>query len=465
MLRSRHEPHVLPRDARGKRPELCLLCSKPVDPPTTGRPFSERPRRAHVDLAVAPNTGEQQVIDEERYLMPVLSRPPLVMSHGHGSWLVDETGRQYLDFVQGWAVNTLGHAPPELAQVLTHQATRLLSASPAYLTRPLLQLVERLCQLTGMDRAFIANSGAEANDAAIKLARKWAQKHRPGAYKVITTRGGFHGRTLACVAASGKTGWDEAFPPMLEGFVKVPFGDAGAVEAALDTDVCAVMVEPIQGEAGVILPPRGYLQALRQLADAHGVLLIVDEIQTGICRTGPLLRSQEEGVRPDILTLGKGLGGGVPVAALLCTERANAFDQGDHGGTYAGNPFVAVAASRVLDIVGTTEFQRGVVGAGQRLESALHGLSEAHPGLIRNIRGAGLLWACDLREPVAPEVRDTALEEAALLINAPGPHTLRFMPQLRVCDEEVDEFARRMNTCLAPFSRSYRTGALERTRR
>lgn len=384
---------------------------------------------------------------EEQHLMTLIPRPPCVMTHGKGSWLWDETGKQYLDFVQGWAVNALGHAAPELAETLSQQATRLLTASPAYFTRPLLDLARELCAASNMSRVFLSNSGAEANDAAIKLARKWGQLHRPGAYRIITTNDSFHGRTLACVAASGKPGWEDSFPPMLQGFDKVPYGDLHAMERAITPETVAVMLEPIQGEAGIVVPPKGYLSALRELTLARGVLLVFDEIQTGVGRTGTFLRGQAEGVTPDILTLGKGLGGGVPIAALLAREHAAVFTRGDHGGTYTGNPLMASCALTVLAIVNQPSFLDRVNAMGEYLQQSLARISREAPIAIRNIRGAGLLWACDLEAPIAESVRDRALAHG-LLVNAPRPSVLRFMPQLRVTRDEIDEMAQRLGRAL-----------------
>jgi acetylornithine/N-succinyldiaminopimelate aminotransferase len=255
--------------------------------------------------------------------MPLLFtnvRPDLVMVRGQGSELFDRTGRRYLDFVQGWAVNCLGHCPEELASALATQSRELLTPSPAYHNERALEVAADLTRLSGLDRAFLCNSGAEANECAVKLARKWGRLHKGGAVEVVTTHQGFHGRTLAMMAASGKDGWDGLFPPNLEGFVKVPFGDVEAVDRAIGERTAAILVEPIQGEAGVIVPPEGYLRALRTLADERGVLLMFDEIQTGVGRTGTFFRFEQEGARPDVMTLGKGLGGGVPVAAVVAVR-------------------------------------------------------------------------------------------------------------------------------------------------
>lgn len=373
---------------------------------------------------------------DDQHSMTLIPRPPCVMSHGQGSWLWDETGKQYLDFIQGWAVNSLGHAPVEIAETIAKQATQLLTVSPSYFTRPLLNLSHELCVATGMDRVFLTNSGAESNDTAIKLARKWAQVNRPGAHRVITTHDSFHGRTLACVAASGKLGWERSFPPMLEGFDKVPYGDIGAVAKAITPETAAVMVEPIQGEAGVVMPPAGYLSALRELTSSRGVLLIFDEIQTGFGRTGHFLRGQSEGITPDILTLAKGLGGGVPIGALLAKEHAAAFVRGDHGGTYTGNPLMASCALQVLRTVNRPEFLANVVAQGELLRATLEGLVSHSPIGVDNVRGAGLLWAFDLAEPIAESVRDRAFE-LGLLVNAPRPNVIRLMPQLRVTADEI----------------------------
>jgi acetylornithine/N-succinyldiaminopimelate aminotransferase len=383
------------------------------------------------------------VIINDQNLMTLIPRPPCVMSHGQGSWLWDEAGKQYLDFIQGWAVNALGHAPPELTETIAKQAAQLLTASPAYFTRPLLDLSHELCLATGMDRVFLANSGAESNDAAIKLARKWAQANRPGAYRLITTHDSFHGRTLACVAASGKPGWEHSFPPMPQGFDKVPYGDVEAVAQAITAETAAVMVEPIQGEAGVVLPPVGYLLALRELTHSRGILLIFDEIQTGFGRTGNFLRGQSEGVTPDILTLGKGLGGGVPIGAILAQEHAATFVRGDHGGTYTGNPLTASCALEVLRTVNQPAFLDNVTAQGKLLCETLEWLAEHSPVEITNIRGAGLLWAFDLAQPLAEATRDRALENG-LLVNAPRPHVIRLMPQLRVTSSEIRTMAERM---------------------
>ncbi|HTU64063.1 MAG TPA: aminotransferase class III-fold pyridoxal phosphate-dependent enzyme, partial [Polyangiales bacterium] len=240
-------------------------------------------------------------------LMELIDRPESPMVRGHGSYLWDERGRRYLDFVQGWAVNCLGHNPEVITRAIETQLLRVTNVGPAYHNQPASELAQRLAGASGLERVFFLCTGADANEGALKLARKWGQKQRGGAHEVIVTQESFHGRTLALMSASGKPGFDTRFPPAVPGFRKVPFGDAAAVEAAIDDATVAVMVEPIQGEAGVVLPDASYLHALRTICERRGVLLILDEVQTGMARTGPLFACQAHGVTPDIMTLGKGL--------------------------------------------------------------------------------------------------------------------------------------------------------------
>jgi acetylornithine/N-succinyldiaminopimelate aminotransferase len=369
----------------------------------------------------------------ERYLMPITARPPLVMHHGQGSFLWDEDGRRYLDLLQGWAVNALGHAPPELVEALTEQAARLLTPSPALHNRPQMELAERLCLLSGMHQAHFATTGAEANEAALKLARKWGRLHRQGAYEIVTTQNSFHGRTLAMMAASGKPGWETLFPPHLPGFVKVPFGDLAAMRQAIGPSTVALFVEPVQGEGGVVVPPDGYLRGLRELADEHDLLLMLDEVQTGIGRTGTMFAYQGEGVRPDVVTLGKGLGAGVALSAVLANRRACCFEPGDQGGTFNGNPLGAAVALRVLDIVTRPGFLEHAASVGAELRAGLEALAADMGGTVR---GRGLLLAWVLDHEVAPALVERS-RELGLLINAARPSVLRLMPSLRITHSEV----------------------------
>src|SRR5438094_686590 len=270
-------------------------------------------------------------------IMKIAERPPIVMVKGAGSWLWDRAGTRYLDFVQGWAVNCLGHSPRVVLDALAAQGAQLMNCSPAYYNEPMAKLATRLAEASGLDQVFLCNSGAEANEGAIKLARKWGARHRSGAFEIITMEHGFHGRTLATMSASGKPQWEQLFEPKVPGFPKVPLNDIAAVERAITAKTVAVMLEPIQGEAGVLVAAEDYLQALRALTRREGILLILDEIQTGIGRTGKFFGFEHAGIAPDIMTLGKGLGGGIPLAALVADEDVCCFEHGDQGGTFNGN--------------------------------------------------------------------------------------------------------------------------------
>jgi acetylornithine/N-succinyldiaminopimelate aminotransferase len=380
-------------------------------------------------------------------LMEITQRTDAVMIRGDGSWLWDDQGRRFLDFVQGWAVNSLGHAPAVVREALVAQSEKLLTPSPAFHNAPQLALARELTQHCELDRVFFCNSGAEANEGAIKLARKWGRLHRDGAYEIITTHGSFHGRTLATMAASGKPGWDDIFPPATPGFRKVPFGDADAAAAAITDETVALMVEPIQGEGGVVVPPPGYLRDLRALASRHGILLILDEVQTGMGRTGPLFAHQAEDVVPDIMTLGKGLGSGVPLAALLAREAVSCFEPGDQGGTFNGNPLMTAVGLAVLQTIVDPAFVARAGKVAGRLERGLEDLSRA-TGCV-GVRGRGFLLALRLPRPVGPAVA-AACFEGGLLVNAPRPELIRLMPALTVLPEEVDE----MLAILAPRVRN-----------
>ncbi len=368
-------------------------------------------------------------------VMKVADRPPVVMVKGHGSWLQDEDGKTYLDFVQGWAVNCLGHSPDIVAETIAFQARRLINCSPAYYNAEMARLARLLADTSGLAQVFFCNSGAEANEGAIKLARKWGAKQRGGAFHIITMDHGFHGRTLATMAASGKPAWEALFEPKVSGFTKVPLGDLDAVKRAITPQTVGVMLEPIQGEAGVYPAGDDFLRDLRALTRDEGLLLILDEIQTGIGRTGRLFGFEHAGVEPDILTLGKGLGGGVPLAALVAAEPVCCFEFGDQGGTFNGSPLMAAVGSAVVETVRRPEFLATVTASGDYLAQWLRELSTklGHG----EVRGRGLLLALALRGTDAAEVARRALDRG-LLINAPRPDTLRFMPALNVTRGEID---------------------------
>jgi acetylornithine/N-succinyldiaminopimelate aminotransferase len=375
-------------------------------------------------------------IVNDTHLMKITPRPDLVMVRGQGSYLWDSQGHRYLDFVQGWAVNSLGHAAPELHAALSQQSQLLVTPSPAFHNAPQLSLANQLARLSRLDQVHFSNSGAEANEVAVKLARKWGKVKKNGAYEVITTHDAFHGRTLAMMAASGKPGWNQLFPPLPDGFRKVPYGDIAAVAQAITSHTAAVMVEPIQGEAGVVMPPVGYLKALRQLADEKNILLILDEVQTGMGRTGSLFAYEHEGIVPDILTLGKGLGAGFPISATLALTDAACFEFGDQGGTFNGNPLGSAVALAVINTVANEEFLRNVRTTGSYLEQRLRELCSTWRGA--SVRGHGLLWAMDLGCERSEEIRDAALARG-LIVNAARPAILRLCPSLRVTKAEIDE--------------------------
>ncbi|MGN6116864.1 MAG: acetylornithine transaminase [Nitrobacter sp.] len=378
-------------------------------------------------------------------LMDIAARPPNVFVRGEGSWLWDHTGKRYLDFVQGWAVNSLGHSPPVLAEALAAQAGKLVTPSPAFYNEPSMKLAAALVAQRCFDQVFFTNSGAEANEGAIKLARKYGSLHRNGAYEIITFDGGFHGRTLATMSASGKKAFEPLFEPKVPGFPKAKLNDIASVEALIGDNTVAVMLEPIQGEAGVWPATTEFLQALRALTKQHGLLLIVDEIQTGMGRTGQLFDYENAGIEPDIMTLGKGIGGGVPLGALLATDAVSCFAHGDQGGTYNGNPLMCAAGLAILDQVGRPEFLKTVTETGLFLESELQRVSARHG--LGAIRGRGLLLALDLKRPIAPAIVATALEDG-LLLNAPRPDALRFMPALNVSREEISEMIAMLDAIL-----------------
>ncbi|MCE4556133.1 acetylornithine transaminase [Pelomonas cellulosilytica] len=371
-------------------------------------------------------------------LLTITRRPETVFAHGHGSWLTDEGGKRYLDLVQGWAVNCLGHSPELIQRALAEQSARLVNPSPAYFNRPMLDLAERLVALSCFDRVFLASSGAEANEGAIKLARRWGSRQRGGAHEVVTFDHGFHGRTLAMMSASGKPGWDQLYPPMPGGFAKARLNDIASVERALTPATVAVMLELVQGEAGVNPADRGFMRELRALTTERGLLLIADEVQTGIGRCGHAFAYELYDIEPDIMTLAKGLGGGVPLAALLCREALNCFEPGDQGGTFCGNPLMAAVGLAVVNEVCRPDFLADVRQRGGRLSLGLQAIVRDH-GLVGE-RGTGLLRALVLPHDRASDVVAAAhaLAPVGLLVNAPRPNLLRFMPALNIDDAALD---------------------------
>ncbi len=389
-------------------------------------------------------------------LMPSVERPEQVFVRGQGSWLWDSEGRAYLDFTQGWAVNSLGHSPKVVVEALQRQAERLINPGAAHYHGGLLKLASRLCEATGSDQAYFLNSGAEACEGAIKLARKWGQRHRDGAFTIVTARHSFHGRTFGAMSASGKPAFQAMFEPKVPGFVKVPFNDLEALSRAVDSHTVAVLLEPVQGEAGVIPATLDYLQGAERLCRARGVLLILDEVQTGMGRCGALLAEELYGVRADILTLGKGLGGGVPLAALLARGSACCLEPGEQGGTYHGNALMLAAGLAVLKTVLEPGFLEQVRGLGEHLRDGLAQVARRQDH--GPLRGHGLLWGLPLQRLSAPQVARAALDEG-LLLNAPQPHILRFSPALTVSHANIDEMLRRLERALVRVARRERREA------
>ena len=370
-------------------------------------------------------------------VMFITKRPDIVMVEGKGSWLTDQNGKRYLDFLQGWAVNCLGHCNPGIVNALHQQAQKLINPSPAFYNEPMIRLSDLLTENSCFDKVFFANSGAEANEGAIKLARKWGQLHKNGAYEIITFDHSFHGRTLATMSASGKPGWDTMFAPQVSGFPKAELNDINSVKKCITDKSVAVMLEPVQGEGGVIPCDDQFMRDLRQLTKEHNLLLIVDEVQAGFGRTGKLFAYQNYGIEPDIMTLGKGIGGGVPLAALLCRDEVACFVPGDQGGTYNGNALMTAVGISVIEQLLAPGFLQSVTTKGALLQSELLKLSSEFG--LQGERGKGLLRALMLGKDIGGKLVDLAREHQpeGLLINSPRPDLLRFMPALTVSNEEI----------------------------
>ena len=372
-------------------------------------------------------------------VMFITKRPEIVFTSGQGSWLTDQTGKKYLDFLQGWAVNCLGHSNLGMIEALEIQAKKVINPSPAFYNEPMIRLADLLTTNSCFNKVFFANSGAEANEGAIKLARKWGKLHKPGAYEIITFNHGFHGRTLATMSASGKEGWDTMFAPQVPGFPKAELNDIQSVQRLISEKTVAVMLEPVQGEGGVIPADHDFMRALRAITRENNLLLIVDEVQTGCGRTGKLFAHQLYGIEPDIMTLGKGIGGGVPLAALLATNAVACFEAGDQGGTYNGNPLMTAVGYSVISQLLAPGFLEEVLAKGEYLRSLLLDLSDELG--LEGERGEGLLRALKLGKDIGPEIVERArnLEPVGLLLNSPRPNLLRFMPALNISREELKQ--------------------------
>jgi len=358
-------------------------------------------------------------------------RLPVTFVRGRGCLLYDDAGREYLDLVAGIAVNLLGHAHPDVVAAVTRQSAELIHTSNLYFTEPQVDLAQRLVELSFPSRVFLCNSGAEANETAIKLARKWGARNRDGAFEIISTTGSFHGRTLATVTAGGQHKYSDPFQPLPSGFVHVAYNDPGAIESATSDRTVAVMLEPIMGEIGIVPAARGYLKRVREWCDRKDLLLILDEVQTGLGRTGRWFAHQYAGITPDVMTLAKGLGGGVPIGACLANERADVFEPGDHGSTFGGNPLACAAAAAVLHVIERDGLVGHAAEMGELLHASLKDLG------AKATRGLGLMQAIEFEDPKAKAFQQSCLE-TGLIVNAVDDHSVRFVPPLIITANEID---------------------------
>ena len=375
---------------------------------------------------------------ESRYYMHLVNRQPVVIQRGAGVRVWDVEGKEYLDCVAGWAVNNLGHSHPAVTKAIQEQAGTLLQTSNQFYSIPQLQLAEALVENSCMDKVFFSNSGAEANEGAVKLARKYGNMYRGGAFEVITALNSFHGRTTAMIAATGQPAYQDKWKPLSPGFVNVPYNDLDAVKQATNERTCAVMMEPLQGEGGVNIPSDAYLQGLREWCDTNNLVLIFDEVQTGMGRLGTLWGYQSFGVEPDVMTLAKGLGNGMPVGAFLCKEKFNVLEPGDHGSTFGGNPLATAAANAAVRFMVEEDVPAHALKVGQYLQQKLEGLKAKYEGVIVDVRGRGLLLALQFRDTISATLV-SACNTKGLLLNPVRPDAIRFMPPLIITEAEVDE--------------------------
>lgn len=385
-------------------------------------------------------THEETLSLTSRYVAETYARYPIALARGEGLRVWDLNGREYLDFVSGLAVNGLGHSHPKLVKAVQEQVAILVHVSNLFYIPQQAELARVLCEHSFADRAFFCNSGAEANEAAIKLARKYGRDRLEGRYEIITALNSFHGRTLAALAATGQEKFHAGFQPLPAGFRHVPYDDAGAVERAISEKTVAILVEPIQGEGGVIVPHPGYLRELRAVSDRRGILLILDEVQVGMGRTGRLFAYEHEGIRPDIVTLAKSLAGGLPMGAMLAREEvARSFSPGTHASTFGGNPLVCAAALAVLEVL----LEEGILDhcrkMGDELLARLEVLKKSYPAIV-DVRGKGLLVGVELNREVQPFIKECM--ERGLLVSPAGPRVLRLLPALTVSEADLNAAVR-----------------------
>jgi len=393
--------------------------------------------------------GEEIIGLEQRYVLQTYQRPPFVLDHGEGVYVYDTAGRRYLDLVGGIAVNALGHGDPAVLAAMAEQARRLIHSSNLYHTAPQALLARDLVQHSFADRVFFCNSGTEANEAALKFARKWQRVRHPGEERsgVVAFEGSFHGRTMGALAVTHREKYRLPFAPLVPGVTFAPFNDPEKARAAIGPHTGAVIVEPVQGEGGVHLATPAFLQALRQACDEQGALLIFDEVQCGLGRTGTLWAHQALGAVPDLLTVAKPLGGGLPIGATLLTQRvADALAVGDHGSTFGANPVVCAVARVVLQRVADPAFLARVQARGAYLQRGLAALQERHP-TIREVRGRGLIWGLELSVDVAPLLNQGY--ERGLIMASAGERVLRLVPPLVIEEEHIDRALAIMDDLLA----------------
>ncbi|MFW6126000.1 MAG: acetylornithine transaminase [Chloroflexota bacterium] len=390
---------------------------------------------------------------ERKYFMKTARRLPVTLVRGQGARVWDDAGKEYLDFVGGWAVTVLGHCHPEQVAAIAEQSRTLIHVSNQFYTIPQVRLAELLVNNSCFDKVFFCNSGAEATEGAVKLARRYGKLYLDGAYEVISTLDSFHGRTLAMVAATGQTKHQEPYTPLPAGFINVEYDSVDAIKKATSSTTCAVLLEAVQGEGGVNVPSDGYLGAVRDWCDEKGLLLILDEIQTGMGRLGTLFAYQQSGIEPDIMTLAKGLGGGVPIGAFLAKERASVFSPGEHGSTFGGNPVACAAGYATVKYL----LEHGVIEncreVGEYLKEALLKLEAKHDFVV-DVRGRGLLQAMQFTGEIGQEVV-SACPEAGLLLNPVRPNAIRFMPPLIIGEREVDEAVAVLDTVLSSRGREF----------
>lgn len=394
------------------------------------------------NAASSPSTGPSTAV------MGTYARQDVVFERGEGSWLISTTGDRYLDFASGVAVNALGHAHPKLIAALTEQAQKVWHTSNLYRVAGQERLAERLCAATFADRVFFCNSGAEACEGAIKLARRYQHvSGRPERNRIITFKGAFHGRTLATIAAAGNEKYLDGFGPQMPGFDVLPLGDMAAVEAAIGPDTAAIMIEPVQGEGGIRVVPAEDLRRLRQLCDAHGLLLVLDEVQSGMGRTGKLFAHEWTNITPDVMAIAKGIGGGFPVGAFLATaEAAKGMVPGTHGSTFGGNPLAMAVGNAVLDVMLEPGFLEAVQQKALRLKQELARVKDENPDVVEEIRGLGLLTGIRVKPP-AGDVLKACTAEKLLAVTA-GDNVVRLLPPLNVTEEELTEAAGRLSRAL-----------------